>query len=93
MNNAHVPNCPPHLTIEDVVDGFPQRRIQVQMFAIYIDAPAPKIWDAITSSEFTTRFGYGGEIEIDLTPGGAVRDLTTPEMKEMGMRDVAGAGG
>ncbi|CAN5544697.1 hypothetical protein BH23ACT6_BH23ACT6_10590 [soil metagenome] len=61
----------------------------VQMFAIYIDAPAQTIWDAITTSEFTNRYGYGGEVEMDLTPGGAFRHFTTPEMKEMGMGDVA----
>ncbi|WP_299444707.1 SRPBCC domain-containing protein [uncultured Phycicoccus sp.] len=65
---------------------------EVQMFAIYIDAPAQRIWDAITSSEFSTRYGYGGEVEFDLTPGGATRDLTTPEMREMGMGEVAASG-
>lgn len=65
---------------------------ETQMFAIYIDAPAQKIWDAITTSEFTTRYGYGGDIEIDLTPGGTFRMLTTAEMKEMGMGDVAVTG-
>ncbi len=64
----------------------------IQMFSIYIDAPAQTIWDAITSSEFTTRYGYGGAVEMDLVPGGAMRDLTTPEMKEMGMGDVAATG-
>ncbi len=65
---------------------------EVQIFAIYIDAPAQRIWDAITSSEFSTRYGYGGEVEFDLTPGGAMRDLTTPEMRKMGMGDVAATG-
>lgn len=69
-----------------------QQAPEIQMFAVYIDASAQKIWDAITSSEFTTRFGYGGEIEIDLRPGGAVRDLTSPEMREMGMGEVAATG-
>jgi uncharacterized protein YndB with AHSA1/START domain len=64
----------------------------VQVFRIYIEAPAERVWQAITSSEFTTRYGYGGETEIDLTPGGDYRDLTTPQMKEMGMGDVAVTG-
>jgi len=71
----------------------PQDRApEVQMYAIYIDAPAEKIWQAITNSEFTNRFGYGGNVEVDLSPGGAFRHLTTPEMKEMGMGDVAVTG-
>lgn len=64
----------------------------IQMFAIYIDAPAQKIWDAITTSEFSNRYGYGGEVEMDLVPGGGMRDLTTAQMKEMGMGDVAATG-
>lgn len=36
----------------------------------------------------STSLGYGGEIEIDLTLGGAVRDL----MKEMGTGEVAATG-
>jgi len=76
----------------DAAQDSPDRAPEVQMFAIYIDAPAEKIWEAITSSEFTNRFGYGGDIEMDLTPGGAMRDLTTAEMKEMGMGDVAATG-
>lgn len=61
----------------------------VQIYSIYIKAPATKIWEAITQSEHTTRWGYGGEVEIDERPGGLYRNLTTDEMKQMGMGDVA----
>ena len=61
----------------------------VQVFSIYINAPAQKVWEAITRSEHTTRWGYGGPIEFDPRPGGVYRNLTTDEMKEMGMGDVA----
>ncbi|QDB79517.1 hypothetical protein FHE66_00940 [Georgenia sp. 311] len=57
--------------------------------SIYIKAPAQRIWDAITTSEDTKRWGYGGAVEIDQRPGGAYRNLTTPEMREMGMGDTA----
>lgn len=63
-----------------------------QVFGIYIDAPATKVWEAIVSSEYTTKYGYGGALEIDLVPGGAFRHLTTDEMKQMGMGDVAVTG-
>ena len=59
------------------------------VYSIYISAPAQRIWDAITKSDHTTRWGYGGEVEIDPRPGGAYRNLSTPEMREMGMGDVA----
>ena len=61
----------------------------VQVFSIYIKAPAQKIWEAITTSEGTTQWGYGGAVEIEQQPGGTYRNLSTPEMKQMGMGDVA----
>ena len=59
------------------------------VYSIYIKAPAQQVWEAITTSEHTTRWGYGGETEIDPRPGGAYRNLSTPEMREMGIGDVA----
>lgn len=64
----------------------------IQSYSVYINAPAAKVWEAITTSEYTRQWGYGGDSEYDLTPGGAYRNLTTPEMKEMGMGDVAVSG-
>lgn len=64
----------------------------VQIFSIYIDAPAERIWAAITTSEFTNRWGYGGDVDFDLTPGGAYVNHTTEEMKQMGLGDVAVSG-
>lgn len=65
---------------------------EVQVFRVYIEAPAQKVWDAITSPEFSVKYGYGGQVEYDLTPGGSYRSLTTDEMKQMGMGDVAVTG-
>ncbi|HQV92471.1 MAG TPA: SRPBCC domain-containing protein, partial [Phycicoccus sp.] len=64
----------------------------IQVFRVYIESPIQTVWDAITSSEFTTKYGYGGEVAYDLVAGGDYRALTTPEMKEMGMGDVAVTG-
>ena len=64
----------------------------VQVYCIYINAPAQRIWDAITRSEHTTRWGYGGATEFDMTPGGAYTNFTTAEMKAMGMGEVAVSG-
>lgn len=61
----------------------------IQVYSVYINAPAQKVWDAITQSEYTTRWGYGGAVEADLRPGGVFRNLTTEEMKQMGMGEVA----
>lgn len=61
----------------------------VHVFSIYINAPAEKIWQAITTSEYTTRWGYGGPVEIDARPGGRYLATTTEQMKELGMGEVA----
>ena len=61
----------------------------IQVYSVYIAAPAAKVWQAITTSEYTNQWGYGGDVEYDLRPGGAYRNLTTDEMKQMGMGDVA----
>ena len=64
----------------------------IQVYSIYIDAPAAKVWEAVTTSELTTRWGYGGAVEYDLIPGGEYVNSTTAEMKDMGMGDVAVSG-
>ncbi|MDN5767810.1 MAG: SRPBCC domain-containing protein [Humibacillus sp.] len=79
-------------TMPDTMAASNDEAPEVQVYMIYIDAPAQKIWDAVTTAEFSERFGYGGVTEIDLTPGGAVRDLTTAEMRQMGMGEVAATG-
>lgn len=60
-----------------------------QIHSIYIDAPAEKVWQALTSSEYTNRFGYGGDLTFEAKPGGRMIHHTTPAMKDMGMGDDA----
>jgi len=65
----------------------------VQVYTIYINASAAKVWDAITTSAGTNQWGYGGDIEADLRPGGEYRNLTTESMRSIaGMGDVAVSG-
>ena len=59
-----------------------------QVYEIYIKAPPQAIWQAITSPEWTERYGYKGAIEMELRPGGSYRALANPGMKAMGMLDV-----
>ncbi|GMA21283.1 SRPBCC domain-containing protein [Arsenicicoccus piscis] len=63
-----------------------------QVFRIYIDAPAERIWEAITTSELNNQYGYGGNLEIDLRPGGTYRNFATPGMVQMGMPEVVVTG-
>jgi uncharacterized protein YndB with AHSA1/START domain len=57
-----------------------------QLFRVYIKASPQAIWDAITSPEWTQRYGYGGIAQYDpeLKPGAAYRGLTSEAMKEAG---------
>ena len=40
-----------------------------QVYRVWIKATPEAIWDAITSPEWTQKYGYGGIPEYDLTPG------------------------
>ncbi len=62
------------------------------VYSIYINAPAQQVWDAITTSDYTTKWGYGGEVDVDLTPGGGYTNFTTDEMKQMGLGEVSVSG-
>jgi uncharacterized protein YndB with AHSA1/START domain len=60
-----------------------------QVYRVYIKATPEAIWDAITTPEWTERFGYGGRAEYDLRPGGAYTGSSTAAMRAMGAPDVA----
>ena len=49
---------------------------------MYIRASAQAIWDAITSPEWTVRYGYGGYTHYDLRPGGELRIVPDDAMVE-----------
>lgn len=41
-----------------------------QIYYVFIKASPERIWDAITKPEFTARYYYGSDVEVDLRPGG-----------------------
>jgi len=43
--------------------------VTTQVYRVYIKAPATKVWSAITSREWTEKYGYGGWAEFDLRAG------------------------
>jgi uncharacterized protein YndB with AHSA1/START domain len=59
-----------------------------QVYEVYIKASPQAIWDAITSPEWTVKYGYKGAIEIELRPGGAYRAHSTEAMRSFGLPDV-----
>jgi len=59
-----------------------------QVYEVYIRASPQAIWDAITSPEWTVKYGYRGVVEYELRPGGAYRARATPDMQALGMPDI-----
>ncbi|HKE77588.1 MAG TPA: SRPBCC domain-containing protein [Acidimicrobiales bacterium] len=59
-----------------------------QVYRVWIRATPQAIWDAITTSEWTERYGYCTPVEYDLRPGGAFRNLANQGMKDLGAPDV-----
>jgi DNA-binding transcriptional ArsR family regulator/uncharacterized protein YndB with AHSA1/START domain len=40
------------------------------VYRVYVKASAQLVWDAITTPEWSHRYGYGGYVSFDLRPGG-----------------------
>jgi uncharacterized protein YndB with AHSA1/START domain len=59
-----------------------------QVYRVYIKATPEAIWDAITSPEWTEKYGYPGYTEYDLRPGGAFRAVPDDAMKAGGAPEV-----
>lgn len=70
------------MTTEATIDG------TIQVYRVSIRASAQAIWDAITTPEWTARYGYGAPAHYELRPGGAYRSLANQGMKEFGAPDV-----
>jgi len=56
----------------------------VRVHRVYINAPAQKVWDAITDPEWNGKYAFKAPSEYDLRPGGAYRVVSTAEMQEFG---------
>jgi uncharacterized protein YndB with AHSA1/START domain len=59
------------------------------VYRVYIKVPAERVWEALVTPEWTRRFGYGGDIAIDLRPGGQYVHYTSAEMRAVGAPDIA----
>jgi uncharacterized protein YndB with AHSA1/START domain len=60
--------------------------VVTQVYRVYIKATPQAIWDAIVKPEWAARYGYGGDIEYDLRPGGSYRVRSSKEMKAAGVQ-------
>ena len=62
-----------------------------QVYRVYIKATPEAIWEAITSPEWTQKYGYGGRAEYEpgVKPGATYRGMTSDAMRAVGAPDVA----
>jgi uncharacterized protein YndB with AHSA1/START domain len=65
-----------------------EQAVATQTYRVYIKAAPEAIWDALTTSESTERYGYGGRVDYDLSPGGAYRAHASEAMVACGAPDV-----
>jgi uncharacterized protein YndB with AHSA1/START domain len=63
-----------------------------QVHRVYIKATPQQVWDAITSPEWTERYGYRARQDYDLRPGGAFVAHANQGMKDFGAPDIVGEG-
>ena len=59
-----------------------------QVYEVYIKASQQAIWDAITSPEWTKKYGYQSAVDYELRPGGAYRAHSNEQMRSVGLPDV-----
>src|SRR3954469_16390267 len=59
-----------------------------QIYRVFIKATPQAIWDAITTPEWTQRFGYGLRDSFELRPGGKYRGYATEPMRAAGTPEV-----
>jgi uncharacterized protein YndB with AHSA1/START domain len=64
--------------------------VTAQVYRVYIKATPQAVWDAITTPEWTERYGYGGRgVYDELRPGGTYRGWTSEEMRAVGAPELA----
>src|SRR4030095_15835662 len=59
-----------------------------QVYRVYIKATPEAIFEAITSPEWTIRYGYNNYADFDLRPGGAYRARASEEFLAVGAPEI-----
>jgi uncharacterized protein YndB with AHSA1/START domain len=62
--------------------------VTTQVYRVFIKATPEAIWEAITTPEWTQRYGYQAPVEYDLRAGGAFRGLPSEAMTAHGAPEV-----
>ena len=67
--------------------------VTTRVHEIYIKAPQEQIWEAITSPEWTAKYGYGAAIDVELKPGGKYRYTPIMAAATVAKFSLQGGGG
>ena len=62
--------------------------VTTHVHRVYIRATPEAIWEAITTPEWSARYGYGGHVEYDLRPGGPYRARASEEFLAAGAPEI-----
>jgi uncharacterized protein YndB with AHSA1/START domain/DNA-binding transcriptional ArsR family regulator len=73
--------------LEEPTMTSPTQTVPTQVFRVHISASPQAVWDAITSTEWSSRYGYG-PTEYDLRPGGSFRGLANDTLRDRGVQEV-----
>ena len=67
---------------------FKKESVTTQIHEIYIRAAPEVIWEALTTPQWTARYGYRVASEYELKPSGKYRAKATPQMLSIGLPEV-----
>jgi uncharacterized protein YndB with AHSA1/START domain len=62
--------------------------VTTQIYRVYIRATPQAIWDAITKPEWSAKYGYGGNVDYDLRPGGEFKVHASEEFLAAGAPEI-----
>jgi uncharacterized protein YndB with AHSA1/START domain len=60
----------------------------IQKYTVYIKAAPQAVWDAITTAEWTIKYGYAPLVDYELRAGGKFRAYPNEGMKRFGVPDI-----
>lgn len=64
----------------------------IQVYRMYINATAEAVWNALTTAEWSGKYGYAMLVDYELKSGGAFRAYANEGMKALGCPDVISDG-
>jgi uncharacterized protein YndB with AHSA1/START domain len=65
-----------------------ETNVTTHVHRVYIRATPERVWEAITRPEWSRRYGYGGDVEYDLRPGGSFKAHASEEFLAAGAPEV-----